>query len=49
VAYEPLLPWNWAAEHPEAIRNYRIEERRDRAERKQHARADRRNPHRPYA
>ena len=47
--YEPLLPWNWAAEHPEAIRNYRIEERRDRAERKQHARADRRNPHRHYA
>lgn len=25
--YEPLLPWNWAATHPEAIRHYRIEER----------------------
>ena len=40
--YEPLLPWNWAATHPEAIREYRIEERRDRAERKQFKRAERR-------
>ena len=22
--YEPLLPWNWAAAHPEAIRKYRV-------------------------
>ena len=29
--YEPLLPWNWAASHPEAIRQYRVRERRQRA------------------
>ena len=40
--YEPLLPWNWAALHPEAIREYRIKERRQRADRKQTKRADRR-------
>ena len=40
--YEPLLPWNWAAQHPEAIREYRIKERRDRADRKQTKRANRR-------
>lgn len=40
--YEPLLPWNWRAEHPEAIRHYRINERRDRARRKRHRRATRR-------
>jgi adenylate cyclase len=40
--YESLLPWNWAAEHPEAIRQYRVEERRDRATRKQFRRALRR-------
>jgi len=40
--YEPLLPWNWALSHPEAIRQYRIEERRARVQRKQTKRADRR-------
>jgi len=40
--YEPLLPWNWAAQHPEAIRQYRVQERKDRAERKRGKRADRR-------
>ena len=29
--YEPLLPWNWASAHPEAIRIYRQQERRQRA------------------
>ena len=33
--YQPLLPWNWAATHPEAIRHYRIEERLAIAARKQ--------------
>jgi len=28
--YEPLLPWNWAASHPDAIRKYRVDERRAR-------------------
>ena len=32
--YEPLLPWNWAASHPDAIRKYRVKERRERAVRK---------------
>jgi len=40
--YEPLLPWNWAAEHPEAIRQYRATERRERSERTQAQRATRR-------
>ena len=40
--YERLLPWNWAASHPEAIRKYRVEERRYRSNRKQAKRADRR-------
>ena len=40
--YEPLLPWNWAASHPEAIRTYRVEERRDRAARKTAKRDQRR-------
>ena len=40
--YESLLPWNWAVAHPEAIREYRIQERRDRADRKQAKRANRR-------
>ena len=39
--YEPLLPWNWAAAHPEAIRVYRKEERRQRDTRKE-ANRDRR-------
>lgn len=40
--YEPMLPWNWAAAHPEAIRVFRKEERRDRDDRKQTERAKRR-------
>jgi len=40
--YEPLLPWNWAATHPDAIREYRVEERRDRTDRKRRKREDRR-------
>ncbi|MHB8957331.1 MAG: hypothetical protein ACYC4U_30580 [Pirellulaceae bacterium] len=40
--YEPLLPWNWAASHPEAIRQYRIEERRNRSVRRATNRANRR-------
>lgn len=40
--YEPLLPWNWAVDHPESIRVFRQTERRERSERKQHTRAARR-------
>ncbi len=40
--YESLLPWNWAASHPEAIRKYRVEERRQRSQRKQTKRDRRR-------
>jgi hypothetical protein len=40
--YQPLLPWNWAAAHPEHIRTFRQEERRDRDLRKTDARATRR-------
>lgn len=40
--YEPLLPWNWAASHPDAIRQYRVVERRDRAQRTRLKRAGRR-------
>ena len=40
--YEPLLPWNWAATHPDAIREYRVEERKDRTEGKRQKREDRR-------
>jgi hypothetical protein len=40
--YEPLLPWNWGAAHPEAIRHYRADERDDRAQRKRARRAKRR-------
>lgn len=40
--YEPLLPWNWAALHPEAIRQYRVEERRERSVRRAAQRANRR-------
>jgi len=25
--YEPFLPWNWAASHPDSIRKYRKDER----------------------
>jgi hypothetical protein len=40
--YESLLPWNWAATHPEAIRQYRIDERRERSVRRTTKRAKRR-------
>ena len=40
--YEPLLPWNWAASHPDAIRKYRVKERRERAARKTNTRDRRR-------
>ena len=40
--YEPLLPWNWASRHPEAIRQYRVKERDHRREQKQTKRAQRR-------
>ena len=40
--YEPLLPWNWAAAHPEAIREYRVAERKDRTARQRQKREDRR-------
>lgn len=44
--YDRLLPWNWAASHPEAIRTYRVEERRDRSARQSARRANRRQaPH----
>ena len=39
--YQSLLPWNWAQDHPEAIRKYRQEERRQRDVRKE-ANRDRR-------
>ena len=40
--YEPLLPWNWSATHPDAIREYRVEERKARTARKRQKREDRR-------
>jgi transposase len=40
--YEPMLPWNWAAAHPESIREFRKEERRQREDRSQTTRAKRR-------
>jgi hypothetical protein len=40
--YEPLLPWNWSATHPDALRQYRVEERNDRTARKRQKREDRR-------
>ena len=33
--YHSLLPDVWKQSHPEAVREYRVEERRDKAERKQ--------------
>ena len=42
--FTPLLPWNWASTHPESIRHYRVEERKDRAERKIQNRSTRRIP-----
>ena len=40
--YAALRPDVWRREHPEAIREYRVTERRDRADRKQYRRAARR-------
>ena len=40
--YESLRPDHWRQTHPGSIRQYRVEERRDRADRKQRRRADRR-------
>ena len=40
--YEPLLPWNWAADHPEAIHHYRVDERKERTDRKRFKRENRR-------
>ena len=40
--YEPLLPWHWAAAHAEAIREYRVAERKDRTARQRQKREDRR-------
>jgi transposase len=45
--YEPLLPWNWAAQHPEAIRHYRVRERKQRHDKKQTKRAQRRKTKTP--
>jgi transposase len=40
--YAQLLPDQWKQRHPEAVRQYRQEERRDKADRKQHRAAQRR-------
>jgi transposase len=40
--YHALLPHVWKQSHPEAVRQYRVQERRDRADRKQRARLLRR-------
>lgn len=40
--YEHLLPWNWAVDHPTAIRQYRVEERQDRNARRDAKRVARR-------
>ena len=40
--YEPLLPWNWAADRPETIRHYRVDERKERTDRQRFKRANRR-------
>jgi transposase len=42
--YAALRPDRWAASHPEHVRQYRAEERRDRADAKQRRRAERRRP-----
>ncbi len=44
--YAALRPDVWRLAHPEAIRQYRVTERRDRANRKQYRRAARRRSHR---
>lgn len=42
TGYAALRPDAWRQTHPEAIRQYRVSERRDRADRKQYRRASRR-------
>jgi hypothetical protein len=42
--YAALRPDRWAALHPEHIRSYRADERRDRADAQQIRRANRRRP-----
>jgi hypothetical protein len=44
--YHSLLPHVWRAAHPEAVRTYRQDERRDVSDRKRERRAERRK-HRP--
>ena len=39
--YKSMLPDVWKKSHPEAVRAHRVEERRDKAERKQYDRAKR--------
>jgi transposase len=45
--YDRLLPDVWTQSHPEAVRAYRVEERRDKADRKQFQAAQRRLAARP--
>jgi transposase len=40
--YEPMLPWNWANDHPQSIRQFRQDERRHREVSKKEKRANRR-------
>jgi hypothetical protein len=40
--YHSLRPDVWATDHPDQIRTYRVDERRDKADRKQRQRAQRR-------
>ncbi len=40
--YEPLLPWNWAKQNPQAIRQYRVRQRQQRTDRKKTNREHRR-------
>lgn len=47
--YAPLRPDIWRAAHPEAVRQYRVQERRDKADRKQARRATRRTPAGPLS
>ena len=42
--YVALRPDRWASSHPESIRTYRADERRDRADARQNRRAQRRRP-----
>jgi hypothetical protein len=46
--YEPLRPDLWRATHPEAIRQHRLEERRDRAESQQRRRSQCRAAQSPH-